>query len=62
RYLADNGRRVFSLSADTDLNENMTFSLQGGRTATLDRNYNRRFTQTLITAALQLQFYAGELK
>ncbi|HEX2716565.1 MAG TPA: cell surface protein SprA, partial [Gemmatimonadaceae bacterium] len=47
RYLADNGRRVFSLSADTDLNENMTFSLQGGRTATLDRNYNRRFTQTL---------------
>ena len=62
RRLADNGRHVFSLSGDTELSETMTFSLQGSRTATVDRNYNRRLTQTVITAALQLQFFAGELK
>ncbi|MFL5954850.1 MAG: cell surface protein SprA [Gaiellaceae bacterium] len=62
RSLADNARRVFSLSADTDLNPTMSFSLQGSRTATMDRNYNRRFVQTVITAALQLQFYAGSFR
>ncbi|NUQ21194.1 MAG: hypothetical protein HOQ09_09560, partial [Gemmatimonadaceae bacterium] len=59
RNLTDNGRRVFSLSADTDLNETMSFSIQGSRTGTIDRNYNRRFDQTVITAALQLQFFSG---
>ena len=59
RNLTDNARRVFSLSADTDLNETMSFSLQGSRTATMDRNYNRRFNQTVITAALQMQFFSG---
>jgi hypothetical protein len=62
RSLQDNARRVFSLSADTDLNPTMSFSLQGSRTATMDRNYNRRFVQTVITAALQLQFYAGSFR
>jgi hypothetical protein len=62
RSLQDNARRVFSLSADTDLNPTMSFSLQGSRTATMDRNYNRRFVQTVITAALQLQFYAGNFR
>ena len=62
RRLADNARNVFSLSADTDVNETMTFSLQGSRTVTIDRNYNRRLTQNVLTAALQLQFFSGELK
>ena len=62
RRLADNERNVFSLSADTDLNETATFSLQGSRTMTLDRNYNRRLTQNVLTAALQLQFFSGSLK
>jgi hypothetical protein len=62
RRLADNARHVFSLSADTDVNETMTFSLQGSRTVTLDRNYNRRLTQNVLTAALQMQFYSGSLK
>ncbi len=62
RSLADNGRRVFSLSADTDLNATMSFSLQGSRTATMDRNYNRRFVQSVITAALQLQFFSGTFR
>ncbi len=62
RSLADNARRVFSLSGDADINPTMSFSLQGSRTATMDRNYNRRFVQTVITAALQLQFYAGSFR
>lgn len=62
RSLADNARRVFSLSGDADLNPTMSFSLQGSRTATMDRNYNRRFVQTVITAALQLQFFAGSFR
>ncbi|HWE43437.1 MAG TPA: cell surface protein SprA [Gemmatimonadaceae bacterium] len=62
RSLQDNARRVFSLSADTDLNSTMSFSLQGSRTATMDRNYNRRFVQTVITAAMQLQFFSGTFR
>lgn len=60
--LADNGRTAFSLNADSDVAENMSFSLQGSRVVTFDRNFNRRFTQTVITAVLNLQFFAGELK
>ena len=62
RRLSDNSRNVFSMSADTDVNETMTFSLQGSRTVTVDRNYNRRLTQNILTAALQLQFFSGSLK
>ena len=58
----DSLRRVFSLSADADLNPTMSFSLQGSRTGTMDRNYNRRFVQTVITAALQLQFFSGTFR
>jgi len=57
--LTDNGRHSVSLSADTDLAENMSFSLQGARVVSFDRNFNRRFTQMVFTAALQLEFFAG---
>lgn len=57
--LTDNGRRAFNFNADTDVAENMTFSLQGSRVVTFDRNFNRRFVQTVITAVFQLQFFAG---
>jgi hypothetical protein len=60
--LADNGRTAFSLNADSDVAENMAFSLQGSRVVSFDRNFNRRFTQTVITAVLNLQFFAGELR
>ena len=60
--LTDNGRRAFSMNADTDVAENMTFSLQGSRVVTFDRNFNRRFVQTVITAVFQLQFFGGAVK
>jgi hypothetical protein len=60
--LTDNGRRAFNFNADTDLDDNMTFSLQASRVVTFDRNFGRRFVQTVITAVFQLQFFAGDTK
>ena len=60
--LTDNGRTAFTLNADTDVAENATFSLQGSRIVNFDRNLNRRLTQTVITAVLQMQFFAGDLR
>jgi hypothetical protein len=57
--LTDNGRRAFNFNADTDVAENMTFSLQGSRVVTFDRNFNRRFVQTVVTAVFQLNFFSG---
>lgn len=59
--LLGNGRWALSLNADTDVAENLTFVLQGARIVTFDENLGRRFTQTVLTTALQLQFYSGEL-
>jgi hypothetical protein len=59
--LTDNGRSSISLNADTDLAENMSFSLQASRVVTFDRNFNRRFTQTLLSAVLNIQFFGGAL-
>jgi hypothetical protein len=60
--LSDNGRRAFSMSADTDVAENLSSSFVVSRVESFDRNLNRRFTQTVLSAVMHLQFYAGELK
>jgi hypothetical protein len=60
--LTDNGRQAFTLNADTDVAENATFSIQGSRIVNFDRNLNRRITQTVITAVIQMQFFAGDLR
>ncbi|MDE3097676.1 MAG: hypothetical protein KGK07_16945, partial [Chloroflexota bacterium] len=60
--LADNGRRSISLNADTDVAENLTFSLQGAHITTFDNNLNRRFTQIVFSTVLQIAFFAGELR
>jgi hypothetical protein len=57
--LTDNGRDALSLNADTDLAENISFSLQASRVVTFDRNFNQRFTQTLLSAVLNIQFFSG---
>ena len=54
--ISDNGRYSFNLGADSDFSQSMSFSLTGARTVTFDRNYNRRFTQTVLSAVLHLQF------
>jgi cell surface protein SprA len=60
--LADNGRQAITLNADTDIAENLTFSLQSARIVTFDNNLNRRFTQIVLSAVLQISFFAGELR
>ena len=60
--LTDNGRQAFTLNADTDVAENATFSIQGSRIVNFDHNLNRRLMQTVITAVLQMQFFAGDLR
>ncbi|HEX5581568.1 MAG TPA: hypothetical protein VFX39_08330, partial [Gemmatimonadaceae bacterium] len=59
--LVDNGRRSFSLNADADVAEDLTFVLQASRILTFDDNLGRRFAQTVLTAALQMRFFAGPL-
>jgi hypothetical protein len=60
--LVDNGREAISFNADTDVAENLTFSLQGARIVTFDNNLNRRLTQTVLSAVLQVSFFAGEMR
>jgi hypothetical protein len=60
--LADNGRQAINLNADADVAENLTFSLNGARIVTFDNNLNRRFSQLVFTAVLQVSFFAGEIK
>lgn len=60
--LSDNGRRALSFSADTDVSENFTSSFVVSRVESFDKNLNRRFTQTVLSAVLHLNFFAGEMK
>jgi hypothetical protein len=60
--LTDNGRHAFSMSADTDVAENLSSSFVVSRVESFDHNLNRRFTQTVISAVMHLQFYAGDFK
>jgi hypothetical protein len=59
--LTDNGRHTIALNADTDLSDDISFSLQASRVVTFDHNFNRRFTQTLLSAVLNIQFFGGAL-
>jgi hypothetical protein len=60
--LTDNGRRVIGFSADADVSTDMTFGLQASRLVSFDRNFNRRFTQTVLSAVLELKFFGGALR
>jgi cell surface protein SprA len=60
--LADNGRQSITLNGDTDIADNLTFSLQSARIVTFDNNLNRRISQIVLSAVLQISFFAGELR
>jgi hypothetical protein len=59
--LTDNGRRSATFTADTDVADNMTSSFVISRVESFDRNLSREFTQTVLSAILHLQFFAGEM-
>jgi hypothetical protein len=56
--LQDNGRQSYNLTADTNVQDNMVFTLQGSHVIVFDNNLNRRFAQTLFSTVLQVQFFA----
>jgi len=60
--LSDNGRHTVTLNMDTEVAENLSFSLTGSRSVNFDETFNRRFTQMVVTAVLNLSFFAGELR
>jgi hypothetical protein len=60
--LGDNGRSGVTFTADTEVTENAGFSLVGSRLVSFDNNFNRRFTQTVITAVVHLQFFSGDVR
>ncbi len=60
--LTNNGRQAFNLNAVTDVSEVVTFSLTGSQVLTFDRTFNRRVSNTVLSATLQLRFFAGELR
>ncbi|MEX1186531.1 MAG: cell surface protein SprA [Gemmatimonadaceae bacterium] len=60
--LFESGRRALTLSADTDVGENLASSFLISRVASFDRNFNREITQTVLSAVLHLQFFGGDLK
>jgi hypothetical protein len=62
KRIADNGRWALNARAETDVAENASFTLSASRTVTYDEVNDRRFTQFVLSAVLQLQFFAGELK
>ncbi len=62
KRIADNGRWSVNARAETDVAENASFSLSASRTVTYDEVNDRRFSQFVLSAVLQLQFFAGELR
>jgi hypothetical protein len=57
--ITENGRRAWTFSADTDVAENLASSFVISQVLSFDRNLNRRFTQTILSAVLHMQFFGG---
>jgi hypothetical protein len=60
--LADNGRQALNLHLETDVASNVSMGLQVTRVITYDNNFNRRFSQFVMTAAFTLRHQIGEIR
>ena len=60
--LTNNGRRAFNLNANTDLTDLVSFTVTGSQILNFDRNFNRRTSNLIFSAVMQLRFFAGELR
>jgi len=58
--LADNGRTSVNFNGETALAENIVGSLVASHVLNVDALNNRRFTQTVFSAVMQIQFYGGQ--
>jgi hypothetical protein len=60
--LADNGRQAISMSAETEVAANVSFSLQLSHVLNYDNNFNRRDTQFVVTTSFVVQFFANNAR
>jgi hypothetical protein len=60
--LANTGRKVFNVNADADVGEQLTLSVTGSQVLNLDRAFNRRLSQTVLSAVLNLRFFSGPMR
>lgn len=60
--LTNNGRQAINFNANTDLTDLVSFTLTGSQIINFDRNFNRRTSNLIFSAVMQLRFFAGELR
>lgn len=60
--LTNNGRRAFNLNANTDLSDLVSFTVTGSQILNFDRNYNRRTSNLIFSAVMQMRFFSGEFR
>jgi hypothetical protein len=60
--LANTGRRVINLNADADVGEQLSLGLTASHVLNSDRAFNRRLSQTVFSAVLNLRFFGGGLR
>ncbi|HET7585159.1 MAG TPA: cell surface protein SprA [Gemmatimonadaceae bacterium] len=62
RRVTDNGRWSVDGSADSDVTETTAFGLTLSHVVNFDENLDRRFTQTVLSAVLRVNFYSGDFR
>ena len=60
--LTNNGRRAFNLNANTDLSDLVSFTVTGSQILNFDRNFNRRTSNLIFSAVMQLRFFSGDMR
>jgi hypothetical protein len=60
--LVDNGVYSVGFTADSDVSETMVLSVGASQKVTYDRNFNRRVTQTIFSAILNIDFSVRDLR
>lgn len=60
--LTNNGRRAFNLNANTDLSDLVSFTVTGSQILNFDRNFNRRTSNLIFSAVMQMRFFSGEFR
>jgi hypothetical protein len=59
---ADQGRQSINFSANSEVAETLTLSLTGAHVVNFNQNLNQRFSQTVFSAVLQVNFFSGAMR
>ncbi|MGH7618312.1 MAG: hypothetical protein ACREPM_13900, partial [Gemmatimonadaceae bacterium] len=57
--LLDNGRKSFTLTADSNISDAVTFTFNASHVLTFDNNLNRRFEYTVLSTAFQVRIFGN---